>query len=180
WGASPRTLVFALQPKDLDSLPEEPIAGIDRFPAHIQKPLLSLEEGTQTWVVGSSTNWDTVLSLLQWFGLTVHDRQTLNEVHAFRGWLRCDKEVHGQIEVVCNNDAGAKELDKYLAGKGLEAHHLERMAEDRPRAATLLAELAQSLVREWKGERVQIRARASLDSVRQSLSHRSVGARAAN
>jgi len=180
WCAGARTLVFALQPKDLDLLPEEPAAGIDRFPMQIQKLLSTMEEGTQSWVTGSSTNWDAVLFLLQWFGLSNGDRQTLMEVHAFRGRLRCDREILGQIEVVCNNEAGAEAVDGYLAGKGLETGRLQKMAEEWPRAAALLGELAQSLVREQNRERLQVQAKVSLESVRQSLSHRSLGARAVN
>jgi hypothetical protein len=179
WCAGARTLVFALQPKDLDGLPAEPIAGVERFPAETQKLLTGLQEGTQAWVVGSSTNWDSVLFLLQFFGLADDDRQTLTGVRAFRGWLRCDKEVTGQLEVACSNETAADELAKYLARKGVEADHLKKMAEERLRAAMLLAELAKSLVHERKGERLRVRAQASLESLRQSLP-RSVGAQAVN
>jgi hypothetical protein len=180
WCASARTLVFALQPKDLDSLPEEPITGIDRFPMQIQWLLSTMEEGTQTWVVGSASDWDAVLTLLQWFGLTSGDRQTLAQVRAFRGGLRCDKEILGQIEIVCNDEAGAEAADKNLAARGLDAGYLHKMAEEQPRTAALLGELAQSLVRERNGERVHANAKISLESVRQFLSRRSAGARAVN
>ena len=99
-------------------------------------------------------------------------------MQAFRGQLRCDKEILGQIEVVCNDEAGAEAVDKYLIGKGLEAGHLQKMAEEQSRAGALLGELAHSLVRERDHERVQVQAKVRFESVRQALAHRSLGVRA--
>ncbi len=181
WCANERTLVLTLQPKDLESVPTVPIAGVERFSTEIQKPLTGLPAGTQMWVVASAINWDAILFFLQALGLTDADRRTLSQVQGFDGWLRCQNEIRGQVEITCADATAATDLDKYLARKGLSASRFEKLAEDmeRPGLRGLLAELARSLVRERNGERVQVRAQVSFDSVRRSLSRRAVGAHAA-
>jgi hypothetical protein len=193
WCADERTLVFALHQKDLAGLPAKPIPGADRFspqigkylaPAPYQAKLSTLpgqgpimENGTEVWVVGASGKWDDTLAFLRLVGLEEADRRVLSQVRAFRGQVRCGGNVDVRIEVKCADADGASEFDKYLGNKGLDAQHLETMAQQQPQAAALLRECAQSLHPEQNGVEVFVHVQATKRSIRQALGHGAIEGR---
>jgi hypothetical protein len=173
WCASDQTLVFGLQSKDLVGLPATPIPDLSRFPAQVRKGLVDpdMAEGTQAWVVGASTHWEDLLVPLQLLGLANADRQLFSQVRAFNGRLHCSGSVLCQVDCKCVDIAGAEKLDKYLAAKGLDARHLHKLAANEPRAAGLLQELAQSLVRTPNGADVLVRFAVRTETIRRALAH---------
>jgi hypothetical protein len=171
WCAGPRTLVFGLQPKDLAGLPKNPITGIERFPAQLQKCLVDrqMAEGTQAWVAGTAPDWDELLGFLQLFGLAEADRVTLNQVRMFCGRIHCGAMITGQLRTECGDEHGAEAVDEYLTAKGLSTRHVQTMAAKSLQAGALLQELAQSLRRERNGAEVRVQLEASTSSIRQAL-----------
>lgn len=177
WCAGAKTLVFALQGKDLAVLPVKPVAGVEHFPEHVQHCLTdrTMAEGTPIWLVGTAGEWDELLAFLQLFGLAEADRLNLSRVRVFCGRVKCDGGLNGDMDVDCVDAAAAEGLAKYLADKGLRARHLETLATKWPQAAGLLRELARSLACKRDGERVRVHLQASIHNVNQALEKNPAG-----
>jgi hypothetical protein len=180
WCAGDRTLVFALQPKDLAELPAKPSSGVDRFAPELQKHLTSpyLAVGTRAWIVGASSRWDEILGLLQLVGLPEADWQGLSQVRAFVGQIHFGPGFEAFLLAECADAAGALKFANYLAAKGLDSRHLGALAQQRPQAAAFFGELARSLRREPHGNHVILSLGATIESVRQALDTGSVQGRA--
>ena len=169
WCADERTLVFGLHPNDLIDLPTAPIVDVERFPEQIRKYLTRLGPGSQAWVVGAPSQWEKLLGLLHLLGLGEADRRIFSQVRAFCCVMSCWDKVGGDFTIQCIDRAGAEAFDKYLDSKGLDPSHLRSMAAKEPRAAALLQELADSLVRTHPGENVRMQFSISTVSIRQAL-----------
>jgi hypothetical protein len=169
WCADERTLVFGLHPNDLIDLPTAPIAGVERFPEQLRKYLTGLDLGPQAWLVSAPSQWEKLLGLLHLLGLGEADRRIFRQVRALCCQMKCWDKVVGDVTFECIDRAGAKAFDNYLDSKGLDPSHLRSMAAKEPRAAALLQELADSLVRTQPGENVRVQFAVSTASIRQAL-----------
>jgi hypothetical protein len=157
WCPDSLTLVYGLQTSDLIELPDTPIAGVERFSEPIRRYLTEADmgKGTQAWAVSAFSQWGPFLGLLQTFlGLRDADRQPFSQVRAFCSRLHCGSGVKGKFECTCSNDEGARDFENYLINKGLGVPQLRGLAAKAPRAAALLEEIANSLVRRRDGDRL--------------------------
>jgi hypothetical protein len=173
WFADERTLVFGWQPNDLIELPTSPIARVERFPDQIAKYLLepAMGPGTEIWAVSASRQWEKYLVFLHLLGLDEADQRVFSRVRALCSRLHCDERVIGQFECKCIDAAGAESFENYLDKKGLGSRNLLSIAAREPRAAGLVREIAESLVRKRNGENVHVQFSMSIPTICEALSH---------
>jgi hypothetical protein len=177
WCAGERTLVFSLNPEGLDDVPHPPVPGTDRFSSGLEELLTErMKAGTPVWVVGQARDWGNLQTLLALVGLSVgpggftkEARAVLSQVRAFGTWLQVGADATWQLEIEAKDPTGARELEHYLLGHGLEPGKPLALFAHQPQAEPLAQELGQTL--DWhQHERwVTVHAKASLGAVRQAV-----------
>jgi hypothetical protein len=171
WFADERTLVLSLSPNDLGDAPAQPNPRVDRFSAYIHECLhRRMGEGTQAWVAGTASHWESLFELIGFLGLMPFDKSVLSPVRAFWGRLDCTRNwIDGQLEIQCADAASAQKLDEQLFRRVLDPQHLQEIAEKWPQAAALLKDLAKSPKPTQAEDGLRVELRASHQSVLEAL-----------
>jgi hypothetical protein len=137
WCADDHTLIFTLNVKDLEAVPQGPIPGAIRFSEPIRTRLENdLEQDALIWVVGYATNWGEIGEsflnklkaalplvgssrppplLITLANLKEKDKQRLKTLQGFAVGLE-PREVGllATARLNCSDDNAAVELEQYL------------------------------------------------------------------
>ncbi|HEY7423663.1 MAG TPA: hypothetical protein VH682_05405 [Gemmataceae bacterium] len=115
WFADENTLVLALLPAQLESLPSKPVEDLRQLPDEVRTVLKTRREPVApVWIVGHSRDWSktTVGKFLN--RLKKEDLERLAPLQTFGLWLVPDKslDIRGVFE--CKDAAAARGLEDYF------------------------------------------------------------------
>lgn len=115
WFADERTLVLALFADQLESLPNRPGEGLQRFSEEIRTVLKErLEPRAPIWIVGHSPDWSKTSAAKFPTRLTKDDWLKLSPLRTFGVWFVPDRALAFKGVFACTNEAGSRGLDDYF------------------------------------------------------------------
>jgi hypothetical protein len=172
WFADPSTFVVSLSRTDLDALPARPAEGMARLTPALREIIKTRVNSAapQVWAAGHVGDWaDTTAGGLLLGFLAKADRQVLEKVRDFGGWLRFDPGLTLGADFGCAGAADARALEERLAPA--DARKPLRILGAGPETAAVAEELARSLkVTRGEGDVwVSLQAKATADTVRRAL-----------
>jgi hypothetical protein len=115
WSADEYTLVLALLPGQLESLPSKPVEDLRQLPDAVRSILKTRREMVSpVWVVGHSRDWSQTTAVKFLNRLKKEDLDKLSRLQTFGLWLIPEKalDVRGVCE--CADAAAARNLETYF------------------------------------------------------------------
>jgi hypothetical protein len=172
WFADPSTFVVSLSRTDLDALPSRPTEGLARLTPALREIVKTRVNSAapQVWAAGHVGDWSNTTGGQIVLGLLPKaNRQVLEKVRDFDGWLRFGPGLTLGADFGCAAAGDARALEEHLAPAG--PRQPLRILSARPETAAVAEELARSL-KASRGEGevwVTLQAKATADTVRQAL-----------
>jgi hypothetical protein len=171
WCASETAVVVTLTESDMDTVADKPAPASQ----HLAEPLRDLLKervpaGTQVWLAGHSTSWETLQLFLSPF-LPEKELNLFGRVRTFGAWLPLDRGLAFQAAFQCADEEAAQALEKHLARRD-DGSPVLRLLGLRRDADPVSRELAETMKEERKDAWVTLEATASEDALRKALPSR--------
>jgi hypothetical protein len=122
WCADEYTLVFGLDPEDLDAVPLSPDTGVEQLSQPVRTLLQDpYGQNAQAWIVGHADHWDQTVvgTLLE--PMLQKKLQDWHQVHSVGVWLRLEQDMIALTAACqCTDEAAAHALQQALVREGIE------------------------------------------------------------
>jgi hypothetical protein len=115
WSADEYTLVLALLPDQLESLPSKPVEDLRQLPAEVRSVLQTRREPVAPiWVAGHSRDWSKTKPVKFLNRLKKEDLDKLSRLQTFGIWLVPEKSLGVRGVFECEDAAAARGLETYF------------------------------------------------------------------
>ena len=113
--ADERTLVLALFPDQLESLPDKPVEELKQLPDEVFRVLKERREPiAPVWSVGHSRDWSKTSAKTFLSRMKKDDLERLASLRTFGIWMVPDKSLEVKAVFACKDEAGARGLGEYF------------------------------------------------------------------
>jgi hypothetical protein len=119
WSADEYTLVLALLPGQLESLPSKPVEDLRQLPDEVRSVLQTRREpSAPIWVAGHSRDWSETKAVKFLNRLKKEDLDKLSRLQTFGIWLVPEKSLGVCGVFACEDAAAARGLEAYFRSLG--------------------------------------------------------------
>jgi hypothetical protein len=160
WCAGPETLVVGLSKEDLQAVPLEPAAGVERFGPELQGLFKERLGTAQLWAVGHANDWNQTAARLALAYLSPEERQTLTLVRSFGVWLQLGETIVWNAALDCGDADAARAVDGTLTRWLTDGEGLRKLLG--PDAAPVVSGAGRDLKHDQSGAWVTLQAKAAL------------------